>query len=161
MSIQLPVVRYYTPADPYNYTVDNRPIYDLANGLSVLKTAVETLSSNGNGISRSTSAGPWPMSFNIDLSSKRGSNWCVKASIWAVENSSLISNYSVIDVVIAGTNNSIGLVNLINSTTVSTVKVGTGEVTLAYNTSSTDIVQVNLSGYTSSYGYISVAYTLL
>ena len=161
MSIQLPVVRYYTPADPYNYTVDNRPIYDLANGMSVLKSAVETLSSSGNGVNRSTSAGPWPMSVSLDLGSKRGSNWCVKATIWAVENSSLLSNYSVIEVVLAGTNSSIGLVDLVNATTVSTVKVGVGDIALTYNTSYSDKVQINLTGYTSSYGYISVAYTLL
>lgn len=161
MSIQLPVVRYYTPADPYNYVVDNRPIYDLANGLNVLKSAVDNMASSGNGVNRATSAGPWPMSFNLDLSSKRSSNWCIKASIWAIENSNNMANYSVIEVVLAGTNNDIGLVNLINATTLSTVKVGSGDIYITYNTSIIDRVQFNLSGYTSSYGYISVAYTIL
>lgn len=42
MSISLNSVRYLTSGDPYHYTVDNRPLGDLAQRDNTLKTAIET-----------------------------------------------------------------------------------------------------------------------
>lgn len=37
----LQLVRFYTPADPYYYTVDNRPLGDLNNNIAIVADAVE------------------------------------------------------------------------------------------------------------------------
>jgi hypothetical protein len=43
-SITLNTVRYYTGNDPYHYTIDNRPLQDLASNDVILQAAIENLS---------------------------------------------------------------------------------------------------------------------
>lgn len=41
MAITLTTIRYYTQADPYYYTVDNRPLTDLASNDTILSNEIQ------------------------------------------------------------------------------------------------------------------------
>lgn len=45
-NISLNTVRYYTDADVYHYTVDNRPLQDLASNDQILLNAIQSLSAS-------------------------------------------------------------------------------------------------------------------
>lgn len=167
MAVLLPEVRYYTPADPYNYAVDNRPIYDLAQGQAVLKAAVETVAANqasaaqGQGVfSRVSSTGTWPLSLSIDLSTKLNSVWAVKLILHASRNLVDASEGSVFEQVIFGTNSG-GVVLVAGSANQSVVRFGTLDCELSATPGGTNSLVITVSG--SSYlgtGKISGAYTI-
>ena len=162
MSINLPVIRYYTPADPYHYTVDNRPIYDLASGLMALKTGIEAISSNnsssGNLLVAAT--GTWPLTIDIDLTSKLNNVWCVKLDMWVVENSSSLVNHTLIQQSIAGYNSQ-GVVELVSNTNLNTVKLGSLTVVITTDTFTVNKLRLTISGYSGPNGYVNMSYSLL
>lgn len=45
MAIELSQVRYYTDSDTYHYSVDNRPIQDLAANMEILKEEIQRITS--------------------------------------------------------------------------------------------------------------------
>lgn len=168
MAILLPEVRYYTPADPYNYGVDNRPLYDLAQGQVVLKSAIETVAANqastsqGQGVfSRISSTGTWPLSVSIDLSTKLNSMWAVKLTLYASRNLVDIGEGSIFEQIIAGTNTA-GVVLVANSVNQSTTKLGTIDCSLTATSGGTNslILTVSGTGYTGT-GKLSGIYTIL
>lgn len=161
MSISLPTIRYYTPTDPYNYVVDNRPIYDLSNGLNVLKTAIESISStNSGGISTAVSAGVWPLNVDIDLTNKLNSLWCLKMTCWVVETTTNLNNHTTFEQVIAGVN-SAGTITIGSNTNANLVKVGFDNVSLSLDTSIPNKLRLIFSGYSGTTGYISSIYSCL
>lgn len=168
MAVTLPEIRYYTPADPYHYSVDNRPIYDLAQGQVVLKNAIDTLASTqastsqGQGVfSRLNSTGSWPLSVSIDLSPKLNSVWAIKLTLYASRNLVDASEGSVFEQIIFGTNNS-GNIQVVGSTTQSLVKFGLLNCELTTSPGSQNILILTVSGtsYTGT-GKLSGIYTIL
>lgn len=168
MAILLPEVRYYTPADPYNYGVDNRPLYDLAQGQAVLKSAIDTLASSqasaaqGQGVfSRISSTGSWPLSINVDLSSKLNSVWVLKLILSASRNLVDAGEGSIFEQILVGTNNA-GVVLITSSINQSTVKLGNIDCSLTAISGgpSSLVVTVTGTGYTGT-GKLSGIYTIL
>ena len=168
MAILLPEVRYYTPADPYNYAVDNRPIYDLAQGQVVLRAAIDSLAANqaaaaqGQGVfSRVSSTGTWPLSLSIDLSSKLNSVWAIKLTIHASRNLVDANEGSVFEQIIFGSNLN-GIIAVAGSSNQSITKFGTLDCELAAVSGGNNSLIITVSGtaYTGT-GKLSGIYTIL
>lgn len=168
MAILLPEVRYYTPADPYNYSVDNRPLYDLAQGQAVLKSAIETVAANqastaqGTGVfSRISSTGTWPLSLSIDLSTKLNSVWAVKLVLHAARSLVDAGEGSVFEQIIFGTNTG-GVVLVAGSSNQNVVKFGALDCELTAVSGGANALVVTVSGpnYTGA-GKLSGIYTIL
>ena len=156
MSITLPTVRYFGPNDPYHYSVDNRPLYDLAAGQAVLKDAIQVISSalTSNPVgtwSNISGTGTWPQTLNIDLSAKLGMVWCVKFTLWACQSTSSTIENSTFEYVVTGRNIG-GVISADSPTKVDQVLITSSSLTpsLSFTTSITNNLSITLVGYTGN-----------
>lgn len=153
MTIQLTTVRYFTGDDPNHYTVDNRPLQDLAQNINIIKTAVETLRDNVDVL---TTQGDWSsMTIEIDVNKDRAKAFTYVFSIFAHRD---ITNYSspsmcIKEIVVMGYNDPAGTVTFLSNVERFTQHV-TDPVTVSFGTN-LDKIRITFSGYTGVNGYVS------
>ncbi len=153
MTIALNTIRYYTQADPYHYSVDNRPLYDLEQNDIILRSYMDQIVVN---TSSSVLAGTWgSIIVSFDLTVDRGRPFAYKIKTWVVEDKSLTdlqSSYLSEDIIV-GYSHVSGVVNILEVSNLFIQSYGPSTLTKVF-TGSGNNLNINFSGYSGSNGYV-------
>lgn len=151
----LNTIRYFTQADPYHYTVDNRPLEDLEQNDLILSAAIDEINDS---TSTYTMSGDWStMTIPMNLTVDKNKAFAYKIRIWTIEDQSLTATQksTVAEEVVIGYNENVGSVHTLQVTNTYSVATGGAAQTRTY-TGNGNYLNITFSGYTGVNGKVIV-----